>query len=185
MYALTKPVMSGHKVLDLGAGINGAAEYLAVNMAGFNCDLTAMDFCGYALDVLKRRCPSITTQLRDTTDLFKDRKVLEAFDVVIAGELIEHMVDPYRLISDMVFICRRGGWLCLSTPNPQPYLDLNKDRSGIKNMARDYPEHLWAIDACDLKMMLSPHGETQVSTSGKYLIAHCWKGRELNYEFLA
>lgn len=40
------------------------------------------------------------------------------FDAVVAGEVIEHMEDPYRFLRGCGALLRPGGRLVLSTPNP-------------------------------------------------------------------
>ena len=40
-----------------------------------------------------------------------------SFDVVLAGEIIEHMVDTQGLLSEVARVLRPGGSLALSTPN--------------------------------------------------------------------
>ena len=41
----------------------------------------------------------------------------ESFDVVVAGELIEHVRDPASFVGEAVRVLRRGGRLVGSTPN--------------------------------------------------------------------
>ncbi|MCK6528509.1 class I SAM-dependent methyltransferase [Myxococcota bacterium] len=41
-----------------------------------------------------------------------------AFDTVLAGEIVEHVDDPYRFLRDCRTLLAPGGRLVLSTPNP-------------------------------------------------------------------
>jgi demethylmenaquinone methyltransferase/2-methoxy-6-polyprenyl-1,4-benzoquinol methylase len=39
------------------------------------------------------------------------------FDIVVASEVIEHVPDVKRMINEMRRVCKRGGKICVSTPN--------------------------------------------------------------------
>jgi len=41
-----------------------------------------------------------------------------SFDTVLAGEIVEHLDDPYRFLRDCRALLAPGGRLVLSTPNP-------------------------------------------------------------------
>ncbi|MCX6799398.1 MAG: class I SAM-dependent methyltransferase [Candidatus Diapherotrites archaeon] len=41
----------------------------------------------------------------------------ESFDTIVAGELIEHMPEPERLLAECKRVLRKGGALLISTPN--------------------------------------------------------------------
>ncbi len=40
------------------------------------------------------------------------------FDAIVAGEVLEHLENPYRFVRDCREVLRPGGCLVLSTPNP-------------------------------------------------------------------
>jgi SAM-dependent methyltransferase len=44
-----------------------------------------------------------------------------SLDIVYCGEVIEHLVDPDRLIDECARVLRPGGWLLLTTPNPHAW----------------------------------------------------------------
>jgi SAM-dependent methyltransferase len=41
-----------------------------------------------------------------------------SMDLVYAGEVIEHLVDPDRLVEECARVLRPDGWLLVTTPNP-------------------------------------------------------------------
>ena len=51
---------------------------------------------------------------------FKD----EFFDVIIAGEVVEHIPDMGQFLTEMNRILKPGGTLCISTPNPQSPVEI-------------------------------------------------------------
>ncbi|MCF7222044.1 class I SAM-dependent methyltransferase [Marilutibacter chinensis] len=55
-----------------------------------------------------------------TGDVRKMRHLLGTaeFDAIVAGEIIEHVEDPYGFLRDCHHLLRAGGKLALSTPNP-------------------------------------------------------------------
>jgi len=56
----------------------------------------------------------IAGDARDLAEVVGDRR----FDAVLAGEVIEHLEDPYRFLRSCREVLRPGGRLILSTPNP-------------------------------------------------------------------
>lgn len=43
------------------------------------------------------------------------------FDIILLGEVIEHLLDPYKAIGELSKILKNGGLLILSTPNPHGF----------------------------------------------------------------
>jgi SAM-dependent methyltransferase len=56
--------------------------------------------------------PTIVADLNNPLTL-KDNSV----DIVIAGEIIEHLINPFRFLKEINRILKKGGELILSTPN--------------------------------------------------------------------
>lgn len=54
----------------------------------------------------------------------------DSFDVVVSGEVIEHLENPEMLLNEMERICKVGGKIILSTPR----------------LEFEDPEHLWEFD---------------------------------------
>ena len=83
----------------------------------------------------------------------------ESFDVVVAGEVIEHMENPMMLLNEMRRICKTGGKIILSTP----HLEFQD------------PEHLWEFDEEDFKVL---GFETETVKSDRF------KGREYVFAWI-
>jgi 2-polyprenyl-3-methyl-5-hydroxy-6-metoxy-1,4-benzoquinol methylase len=103
-------VQAGQRVLDLGCG-DGA---FAVGLIEAGCMVTMADVAGEALRRARGRAPGAeAVQLVEGAALpFAE----DAFDVVWAGEVLEHVADVVGLLADVRRVLRWGGTLLASTP---------------------------------------------------------------------
>ena len=83
----------------------------------------------------------------------------EDFDVVFAGEVIEHVTDPYRALAELHKILKPGGLLVISTPNPHGFPLLMIEWLGLKRFFYT-PDHLFAFPARWFERMLVNCGFT-------------------------
>jgi len=156
-----KDVQTGDRVLDVGAGWWGFAQYAVQH--GYPGYYTAIDFSEEA----RRRTLEITPDLD-----YRIGNALAlpwadgAFDLVGSGELIEHVERPADLVAEMARVCRVGGHLMISTLDPQ--CDAAKTHG-------DYPEHLWEFEQGDLEALFSAHGPTRIWKCGHYWMARTRK----------
>ena len=162
--ALAKHVQPGHKVLDIGAGVWGTAQYIGTELKTPNVTLVAYDQSYTARDIVAQMCPQIVYVLGLLPKMpFGDGE----FDIVTAGEIIEHMAEPAALAAEMVRICRPGGWITLSTVDVECE---NAKRHG------PYPEHTWSFEPLDLALMFAQYGETKHGYIGDYHFIECQRG---------
>lgn len=157
MRALARDIKDGDKVIDIGAGVFGTCQYIAEH-TDLKCELYAYDQSYTAKQIINKIAPQINYIIGDCSEKlpFKDKE----FDVVTAGEIIEHMEDPAEFAKEL---CRIGKNIALSTVNP--------DCDNAKG--RDYPEHLWKFTPEDLIGFFSPYGETEYTTVGDYHFIYC------------
>lgn len=161
--ALAKHVKPGDKVLDIGAGVWGTAQFIGTEMKTSGVTLVAYDQSYTARDIVAKMCPQIVYVLGLLPNMpFGDGE----FDVVTAGEIIEHMMEPAALAAEMARICRPGGWVTLSTVNTESE---NAKKHG------PYPEHTWEFLPADLVEMFAPFGETNYRRVGDYHFIECRK----------
>lgn len=98
----------GPRVLNVGAG-QGSFTRL-IEERGY--EVVSSDVSRAAVDVLRDRVRGEVLQA-DMTDLpFADR----VFDAVVAGEVIEHIEDDHRALSEAARVLRPDGVLALSVP---------------------------------------------------------------------
>lgn len=152
-------VKRGDTVIELGCGMSYFPEMARLKGARSY----GVDFSMNAITSLKYQFPNVFYIKCDAQHTpFPDGK----FDVVVSGEVLEHMEDPYQLPYEMARICKKGGKIILSTPH----------------LEFDDPEHLWEFEEEDLKEILGQFGDVSCETiqstkfpGREYLIAICVK----------
>lgn len=158
MRALARDVKHGDRVLDVGAGVFGTAQFLAENHPEIICGLVALDQSHTAKEIVDKLGLPINYVLGDVAKLpFGD----DSFDVVIAGEIIEHMEDPAAFAKEL---CRVGKRVALSTVD-------TKSENAVKH--GDYPEHIWEFEKEDLIKFFKPYGTVEYETVGDYHVIYC------------
>ena len=162
MRALIKHVKNGDSVIDIGAGVYGACQYISETKL-FNCKLFAFDQSYTAKEIVNRIAPDIEYILGDCAGRlpFDDN----TFDCVTAGEIIEHMENPAEFAAELCRICKPGGFVTLST------VDTNCENA----KKREYPEHIWEFTPDDLYCFFAAYGKTVYETVGDYHFITCKK----------
>ncbi len=119
----------GHpeSALDAGCGRGMYTRVLLKRAA----NVTALDFDPNHIAALKRRLghlPNLSLQVGSADNMpFKD----EQFDLVIHCEVLEHIPDDKKTVSELWRVLKPGGRLILSVPvPPAPYLDRAHVREG-------------------------------------------------------
>jgi SAM-dependent methyltransferase len=77
----------------------------------------------------------------------------ESFDVVVAGELLEHLRDPGRFASEVRRVLRSGGTLVASVPNA--FRLKNRLRFLIGRKPENDPTHLHMFTPDEVRALLS------------------------------
>jgi 2-polyprenyl-3-methyl-5-hydroxy-6-metoxy-1,4-benzoquinol methylase len=103
-------VASGQRVLDLGSG-DGA---FAAELLGAGCAVTMADVADEALRRARGRAPGAEAVELDEGAALPFAE--DAFDVVWAGEVLEHVADVVGLLAEVRRVLRWGGLLLATTP---------------------------------------------------------------------
>jgi len=141
----------GRRVLDVGCRYGALTRaYLAGN------EVVGVDVDRWALDEAARL--GIETQWADIEEglPFED----ESFDVVAAGELLEHVRDPAALVAEARRVLRPGGTFVGSVPNGFRLKNRLRFLAGRK--PENDPTHLHLFSPDDLRALLAGFQEPRL-----------------------
>ena len=153
----------GVDVLDLGCRTGALTQHYAAGNTVIGVDV---DRC--ALEQAARRLGIVTAWADVEEELpFDD----DTFDVVVAGELLEHLADPAATVSHALRVLRPGGRLVGSVPNAF------RLKSRIRFAAGRHPEtdatHLQLFTPEALASLLSGFERVEIRFAvGRYVRWH-------------
>ena len=153
----------GRRVLDLGCRYGALTEYYAAGN-----DVTGVDIDREALEHAEARLgiQALWADL-DYPLAFMD----ETFDVVVIGEVLEHIREPHRLIGQAYRVLRPGGRLVGSTPNG--FRLKNRLRFLTGRPAEVDPTHLHLFSPADVRELLADFVEPQLRfVAGRFARLH-------------
>jgi ubiquinone/menaquinone biosynthesis C-methylase UbiE len=106
----------GHRprVLDVGCG----EGHFAAALVRTGAEVVAVDVASEPLDRARSRDPSLDLRLVESDAPLPLEDA--SFDVVWAGETIEHVADTAQWLSELRRVLRSGGMLLISTPDHGP-----------------------------------------------------------------
>lgn len=103
-------VGSGKRVLDIGSGEGDIATLLSQRGNTVVC----VDIASHAVRKLSARGFK-AHQLDVENNIFPFRK--QSFNIVVAGEIIEHLFDPLEFLRKCSTVLKGGGSIVVTTPN--------------------------------------------------------------------
>lgn len=141
----------GGKLLDVGC-----LDSLVPEIAhGYypDAELWGIDVAAEAVKDMQERFPYAIYRVEDG---YKTSFPKHYFDYIVAGEVLEHLDDPSKFITEMVRILKHGGILAISTPEEE-----EREVGAV-----DHERHVWSINRDDVEALLSPFGTVIVRTMG-------------------
>jgi len=162
--ALLEALARGRRVLDLGAADGSHLEVHRTGGAWLHARLAAVSAACVGVDldatvVARLRAEGWDVRHGDATAL----DLGEAFDVVVAGEILEHVTDAGGLLDSCARHLTPGGTLVVTTPNafalharPGPLAPLMRT-GGI------HPDHVAWYCAATLRQLLDRLGWANVA----------------------
>ena len=106
-------VGQGKRVLELGCGPGMITRLLA----GQQCRVTALEMDAHAIEAVAQYCE--TVHACDLNDPAWPAKLAaaERFEVIVAGDVLEHLVDPWATVERLVPLLAEGGHVVISLPH--------------------------------------------------------------------
>jgi 2-polyprenyl-3-methyl-5-hydroxy-6-metoxy-1,4-benzoquinol methylase len=150
------------RVLDVGCGEGHFAGALARQGA----EVVAIDVAEEPLRRARVRHPDLDTRLVEPEAPLPLED--SSFDIVWAGEVIEHVADTSRWLSEVRRVLRSGGLLLLSTPDHGPLsrLRLGMSRRAFEAHFDPRSDHLRFYTRRVLEELLADFGFEDVEVAG-------------------
>jgi len=105
-------IPKGSRIADIGAG----AGAFSMRLLDAGYEVTAFDLAPENFKVNGAVC--VRCDLADESSMNSVTSRFRGyFDAVVSIEVMEHLTDPWRLVSFSKSLLRRGGYLFVSTPN--------------------------------------------------------------------
>src|SRR5215211_2020762 len=102
----------GKRVLDIGCANGDLAEVLAER----GCEVTGIEIDPEAARQAEERCERVTVGDVENLDLSGELDE-ESFDVVLFGDVLEHLKDPLQTLKRLKSFLRAEGYAVASIPN--------------------------------------------------------------------
>jgi 2-polyprenyl-6-hydroxyphenyl methylase/3-demethylubiquinone-9 3-methyltransferase len=159
---LLEYVAAGQHVLDVGCG----EGRFAAALTGAGARVVAVDVAEEALRRARVRNPGLDARLLDAEGEWELPDA--GFDVVWAGEVIEHVADTSAWLSQVRRVLRSGGVLLLSTPDHGFLLRLwlGVSRRAFARHFDPRGDHLRFYTPATLSRLLGDFGFEQVHVRG-------------------
>lgn len=142
--------LKDYEALDIGCG----EGHLLKKLTQDKIKATGIDFNDFGISKFN---PSVLNKFKqgDVMQLLhqynlKGRK----FDVIFLNHVIEHVLDPRKLLKSIYQIIKEKGYLVVSAPNDMSQLQMSLKNLQVKEYFYRFPDHLHYFTAISLKSLL-------------------------------
>lgn len=132
--AVVHEVKDGDKFIDFGCGVGIPGKTILETRK--DCEVWGTDISDDVIENNKKRDPDI--KYFQGYVGYQDFLPNDYFDVVFAGEIIEHLDEPIKLFEEAYRVLKKGGKLIISTPREE---------------AVSSPEHVWEFTEQDVEKL--------------------------------
>ena len=141
----------GGRLLDVGCGYGLFLRWLdeALGLSAREWRLSGIDYSEFTVETASRLPYEFSRCNLEEGIPFEDA----TFDVVYAGEIIEHLYNPDHLLEECRRVLRPGGHLVLSTPNLQAWYNRVLFPLGIQPLFYESSTKSTAVGAGPLKRL--------------------------------
>jgi 2-polyprenyl-3-methyl-5-hydroxy-6-metoxy-1,4-benzoquinol methylase len=152
-------VRAGDRVLDVGCG----EGRFATELVGMGASVTGIEVAEEPLRRARALAPGLDLRLLDDGEPWELAD--SSFDVVWAGEVIEHVLDTAAWLSEIRRVLRSGGALLISTPahSRLRLLGLALSRKAFAAHFDPRGEHLRFYNRHTLARLLEDFGFEQIN----------------------
>ncbi|HEX7888492.1 MAG TPA: class I SAM-dependent methyltransferase [Ramlibacter sp.] len=106
-------VGSDKRVLELGPGPGSITRLLKDN----NCRVTALELDAKAIEIVSEYCESVHPCNLNDADWPTKLPGAGKFDVIVAGDVLEHLYDPWAVLGALPSLLADDGYVVLSLPH--------------------------------------------------------------------
>jgi SAM-dependent methyltransferase len=162
---LIEELASGRQILHLGAvGETGSSvdQILDRSPRSFHASLTrvaercvGIDTNREAVEALTRARIFTNLMVADATTLHRDEIPLDRLDVIVAGDIVEHLSSPGELLDNAARLADPGTLFALTTPNA---LGLPSFMRYLRGGVVDGGDHVLSFNRYSLENLLRRHG---------------------------
>jgi ubiquinone/menaquinone biosynthesis C-methylase UbiE len=128
-----------YRFLDIGCERGFDVFSLAKNFSGYEIEFIGIDISSEKIEVANEKVKE--NGMTNCTFLQGNAEELEfppdSFDIILCSEVMEHLYKPEKALKDMYKILKKGGYLILTTPNPDNKMGMFVPRS-LKNRWGDW-----------------------------------------------
>jgi 2-polyprenyl-3-methyl-5-hydroxy-6-metoxy-1,4-benzoquinol methylase len=143
-------------ILDVGCGEGVLTEQWADKLASGRIVGIDLDDPKLRAEWEKRQRGNLEYRVEDATNLsFAD----DEFDMATAIEVLEHVPDPVRTVSEMARVAKR--WVLVSVPREPLWRGLNMARGAYLKDLGNTPGHINHWSKRSFVSMLSQHGTVE------------------------
>lgn len=167
--------LQGKRILDVGCG-NG---YWAGLIRARGAEVIGIDGSTQGLDHARREHPGIRFEQRLANDTLLSDLGVQAFDGLIAIEVIEHIFDPRGFIDSCTRALKPGGTLVLTTPYHGYWKNLALAVAGRWDFhltALQDGGHVKFWSRATLTRLLEEKGYRQIRFRGLGRLPYVWMG---------
>ena len=168
----------GKKVLDLGC-VRHSADYSLDDFNWLHKKIKDVADSVLGVDYLQDEVKKLRAKNYNIIygDVSEKLDINDSFDVIIAGDLVEHLTNFHCFFQNIIRLLKSDGVLIITTPNPF-YADLFFYCAFKKNIIVN-PEHTCFIDPITLNQLIS---RFNLEIEEIYYIKDSWKLRGVLFE---
>jgi 2-polyprenyl-3-methyl-5-hydroxy-6-metoxy-1,4-benzoquinol methylase len=173
--AFIQEACRGKSVLDLGC-IRHNADFASNDPNWLHKIIKAVAKRVVGVDYLPEEIKKLNAMGYDIIwgDVTKPMAIQETFDVIVAGDLIEHLANFEGFFENCSLLLKPDGVLIITTPNP--FFAGEFHYTAFKKMFLINPEHTCWIDPQALSQLAGRFG---YAIKDAYFIKHSWQLRNL------